>query len=988
MPMRDLLKRYFGYDDFLPLQEEIISSVLKGEDALVLMPTGGGKSLCYQLPALRLDGLTLVVSPLIALMKDQVDTLKSKGIAAAYINSSLSDSEIERVQERALQGEIKILYAAPERLAQWRFKQFLAQLQISLVAVDEAHCISMWGHEFRPDYRKLGDLRRAMPGVPFLALTATATERVRSDIVDQLHLSQPQQFVDSFNRANLSYSVLPKERDAFDTLISTLQETEGQSTIIYCTTRKQTEKLAARLRYNGFDALPYHAGLDNEKRLQAQERFIRGQVPIIVATIAFGMGIDKPDIRLLVHYHLPKSLEAYYQETGRAGRDGLPSECVLFYSYNDVARLESFNRDINNEVERRHAQEKLTQVIEFCILESCKRKRILGYFGEAWHEDNCSGCDFCLYPREELDITVIAQKILSAVIRTGEHNNVNHVINVLRGKSTKRIRQLGHEKLSVYGILSDLDQREVKEFVGILIGQRLLYQSSDRYPALGVTDAGRKFLKNRETLLLSRPKRGKAKAPTRVVAPDRDALVAFYRSTNGNRWLRKDGWLTVAPIGAWFGVTTDRRGRVTELQLSYNGLKGVIPTELSRLTKLRWLDLMGNELGGSIPPELGKLTELEKLFLSGNKLGGPIPPKLGRIANLEALLLDGNDLRGPIPPELGNLTNLEALFLEKNELSGSIPSELGYLTGLQHLYLADNQLSGCVPDPLRETRENDLDKLALPFCDESHCQSHNRVPAGDCSTLLGIKDVLAGRGSLNWSGKVPVEHWDGIRIDQSTNATRVTEIRLGRKGLSGSIPADIAQLTDLRLLYLRDNELKGEIPTELGTLTNLKWLSLSDNQLTGSIPIELGNLANLERLFLQNNKLSGPVPTELGNLKSLRWLYLSHNELHGSIPSELGELPRLEWLHLSHNKLSGPIPSEFEGLIRLKSLSLSQNMLEGCVPQGMRRIKNSDLEQLGLPLCGRSSQTPRRGPLNEEEPLRTSPLKRLIEKLQSWGPDD
>lgn len=986
--MRDLLRRYFGYDDFLPLQEEIVTSVLNGEDALVLMPTGGGKSLCYQLPALQLDGLTLVVSPLIALMKDQVDALKSKGIAAAYINSSLSDSEIERVQEQALQREIKILYAAPERLAQWRFKQFLAQLQISFVAVDEAHCISMWGHDFRPDYRKLGDLRRAMPGVPFLALTATATERVRRDIVDQLHLNQPQQFVDSFNRANLSYSVLPKERDAFDTLISTLQKTEGQSTIIYCTTRKQTEKLAARLRYNGFDALPYHAGLDNEKRLQTQELFIRGQVPLIVATIAFGMGIDKPDIRLLVHYHLPQSLEAYYQETGRAGRDGLPSECVLFYSYSDVAQLESFNRDSDNEVERHHAQEKLTQVIEFCILESCKRKRILGYFGEAWHEDNCGGCDFCLNPREELDITVIAQKILSAVIRTGEHNSVNHVVDVLRGKNTKRIRQLGHDKLSVYGILDDLDQREVKEFVGILIGKRLLYQSSDRYPSLGVTDAGRRFLKNRETLILSRPERVKAKAPTQLVAPDRDALVALYRSTNGNFWLRKDGWLTVAPIGAWFGVTTDRRGRVTELQLSNNGLKGVIPTELSRLTKLRWLDLMGNELGGSIPPELGKLTELEKLFLSGNKLGGPIPPKLGGIANLEALLLDGNELRGPIPPELGNLTNLEALFLEKNELGGSIPSELGNLTGLQHLYLAENHLSGCVPDSFRETRENDLDKLALPFCDESHDTVNSLAPTGDCAILLSIKDVLVGRGALNWSDKVPIENWDGIRIDQSTHATQVTEIRLGRKGLTGTIPADLGRLSDLTLLYLRDNELRGEIPAELGLLTNLKWLSLSGNKLTGPIPSNLGNLARLERLFLHNNMLNGPIPPELGNLSNLEWLYLSHNDLHGSIPSTFGNLSKLEWLYLSHNRLSGSVPSDLEHLGRLKSLSLSSNRLRGCIPRKLLDINEHDLAVLGMPLCGPSQSTEVLRSPEEDGSRPFGRLKRLIQTLQNWGPDD
>ena len=331
--MLDLLKQYFGYDEFLPLQEEIITSVLNGEDALVLMPTGGGKSLCYQLPALRLDGLTLVVSPLIALMKDQVDALKANGIPAGAINSMMPFSEVRRVFEQARQGTLKILYVAPERLSLPEFQDSLANLRVSLVAVDEAHCISVWGHDFRPDYRRLGELRRKMPGVPFLALTATATEQVRRDIVDQLRLSRPRQFIASFNRPNLSYGVVPKRSDSFDLLVALLDRHIDTSAIIYCTSRKDTEDLAARLRDTGLDAQPYHAGLENEVRRQTQESFVHDRVPIVVATIAFGMGIDKPNIRMLVHYDLPKSLEGYYQETGRAGRDGLPSDCVLFYSF-------------------------------------------------------------------------------------------------------------------------------------------------------------------------------------------------------------------------------------------------------------------------------------------------------------------------------------------------------------------------------------------------------------------------------------------------------------------------------------------------------------------------------------------------------------------------------------------------------------------------------------------------------------------------------
>ncbi|MCY4409510.1 MAG: DNA helicase RecQ [Caldilineaceae bacterium] len=505
--MRDLLKQYFGYDEFLPLQEEIISSVLDARDGLVLMPTGGGKSLCYQLPALRLDGLTLVVSPLIALMKDQVDGLKSNGIPAAFLNSSLTYAEMRRVQEQALRGVLKILYVAPERLSNSAFQGFLARLKVSLVAVDEAHCISVWGHDFRPDYRRLGELRQSLPGVPFLALTATATERVRGDIVGQLHLSQPKEYIASFNRANLNYSVVPKRGDSFDILVESLQKHKGASAIIYCTSRRETESMAARLRGKGYDAQPYHAGLDDEVRRQTQERFIRDQVSIIVATIAFGMGIDKPDIRLLVHYSIPKSLEGYYQETGRAGRDGLPSDCVLLYTYGDAAKQEYFFDEIEDEAELRSAREKLAQVVEFCQLHTCRRKYILGYFGEEWPGENCGGCDICLTPREEFDATIIAQKILSAVIRTGERFGFGHISGVLRGANTKAIRQWDHAKLSVYGIERENSDAEIREIASLLVAVGLLYKNSSEYATFGVTEAGRRFLRNREALTLSKPKR-------------------------------------------------------------------------------------------------------------------------------------------------------------------------------------------------------------------------------------------------------------------------------------------------------------------------------------------------------------------------------------------------------------------------------------------------------------------------------------------------
>ena len=509
--MKELLKRYFGYETFRPLQEEVIESVLRGQDTLVIMPTGGGKSLCYQLPALRLDGLTLVVSPLIALMKDQVDALRANGVPAEFINSMLTYAEIARVQRQAQQGDLKILYLAPERLALPDFKHWLGTLNVSLVAVDEAHCISEWGHDFRPDYRTLGGLRRSMPSVPFIALTATATERVRADILTQLGLKQPQQFIASFDRPNLRYEVRPKER-AFNQLVQLLKERKGESAIIYCFSRKDTEDLADRLRDEGFDALPYHAGMDAESRRRNQERFIRDEADVIAATIAFGMGIDKPDVRLVVHQELPKSLEAYYQQTGRAGRDGLPSDCVLFYSFGDKIKQDFFINQIEDAVEKRGAQEKLGQVLEFCTLRACRRKYLLDYFGEDFSSDsgdgeNCGACDVCLADMEEFDATVIAQKILSAVIRTGERFGAGYIAQVLRSSKAERILRLGHDNLSVYGIVDDLSDGDIREVCGMLLDRGLLFKNNEEYATLGVTAEGRRFLNSRDSLTLSRRKK-------------------------------------------------------------------------------------------------------------------------------------------------------------------------------------------------------------------------------------------------------------------------------------------------------------------------------------------------------------------------------------------------------------------------------------------------------------------------------------------------
>ena len=506
----DVLKSRFGHDRFLPLQEEVVGNVLAGRDSLVLMPTGSGKSLCYQLPAVMLDGVTLVVSPLIALMKDQVDALKSRGVAADFINSTMTQAEARRVQMEAYHGKLDILYAAPERIALPRFRDFLHALKLSLIAIDEAHCISEWGHDFRPDYRNLQTLRADFPAVPVIALTATATERVRGDIVDQIRMPEAAQFVASFNRPNLTYRVLPKRR-SFDVLAGLLGKLEGGSAIVYCFSRQGTEDLAARLSGQGFGALPYHAGLEDDVRRETQERFLRGDAPIIVATIAFGMGVDKPDVRLVVHYDLPKSVEGYYQETGRAGRDVRPSECVLFYSYRDKINQEYFIGQIEDDAQRQNAEEKLARMVEYGDAASCRRAFLLGYFGEEWAKDGCGACDVCLSASEEpdpattYDGTEIAQKALSAIIRTREMFGANHVVAVLRGSRAQRVLRARHDQLSVHGVARGVSEDDLKDVIDQLVDKGLAARRTDGdYPTLYVTDRGRRFLDDRETITLVR----------------------------------------------------------------------------------------------------------------------------------------------------------------------------------------------------------------------------------------------------------------------------------------------------------------------------------------------------------------------------------------------------------------------------------------------------------------------------------------------------
>lgn len=455
--MEGALKRYFGYEEFRPLQREIIERVMAGGDSLVLMPTGGGKSLCFQLPAIMRDGMTVVISPLIALMKDQVDALRVNGVAAEYINSSLSHEESVQIARRAQAGEVKLMYVAPERLALPGFERFLHSLDVSLFAIDEAHCISEWGHDFRPDYRNLKQLRAKFPNVPIIALTATATERVRADIIAQLGIQKARTFISSFNRPNLSYEVLPK-KDSFKTILGLIQAHKGESVIIYCFSRGDTESLAKKLNDYGLKAAAYHAGLTAEERRENQERFIRDEVLIMTATIAFGMGIDKPDVRLVIHHSMPKSIEGYYQETGRAGRDGLPARCVLFFSYADKFKHDFFIRKISEKAEQKSAEEKLRQVIAYGELKGCRRAFLLRHFDEAYSQETCDNCDRCVTP-EPIELNVA--ELGTPRVRKGRSAAGSYDIALFEALREVRSEEAARRKIPPYMIFGDRTLREM-----------------------------------------------------------------------------------------------------------------------------------------------------------------------------------------------------------------------------------------------------------------------------------------------------------------------------------------------------------------------------------------------------------------------------------------------------------------------------------------------------------------------------------------------
>jgi ATP-dependent DNA helicase RecQ len=496
------LRTIFGYDSFRGQQQRIIEQVASGRDVLVLMPTGGGKSLCYQIPALTMDGVGIVISPLIALMQDQVSALHQLGVKAAFLNSTLSLEQVRAIEQQLLNGELDLLYIAPERLSNARTQALFARCKISLFAIDEAHCVSQWGHDFRADYLQLSVLHQQFPQVPRIALTATADERTRQEIITRLALEQAEIFISGFDRPNIRYRIIQKDNARQQLLSFIRAEHAGDTGIVYCLSRKKVEETAEWLNQKGLRALPYHAGMGHEVRQKNQHQFLMEDGLIIVATIAFGMGIDKPNVRFVAHLDLPKSVEAYYQETGRAGRDGLPANAWMAYGLQDVLTLrQMMSTSTADEAHKRVEYHKLDAMLALCEMVSCRRQALLAYFGDVL-EQGCGNCDTCLEPVETWDGSVAAQQALSAIYRTGQRFGVTYLIDVLRGKSDERIRQFGHDKQSTFGIGKALDEKQWRSVFRQLVAKSLVEIDFEGHGSLKLTEASRPVLRGEQTLML------------------------------------------------------------------------------------------------------------------------------------------------------------------------------------------------------------------------------------------------------------------------------------------------------------------------------------------------------------------------------------------------------------------------------------------------------------------------------------------------------
>ncbi len=567
-PLVRALKRHWGFDGFLPLQREAMAAIREGRDSLVVLPTGGGKSLCFQAPALLGEGLAVVVSPLIALMKDQVDGLVANGVPAAYLNSSQTPAERRRVRERLVGGGLRLLYVSPERIAGEGgegFTELLARVGVRYFAIDEAHCISQWGHAFRPEYRRLGALREGFPGVSLHAFTATATRRVREDIVEQLGLERPQVLVGSFDRPNLVYRVF-RRGDTASQVRRVIERHPGEAGIVYCITRREVESLAARLAAGGYPALPYHAGMDAAERSRNQDSFLGERVGIVVATVAFGMGIDRPDVRFVLHTGSPRSLEHYQQESGRAGRDGLEAECVLLYS---VADFVTWRRllERGDELDE-NARRLLADMQRFAGSMRCRHRALVEYFGEEYGGASCGACDWCLGELERVDEPrVLAQKILSGVLRLRERWGMVQVVDVLRGRDTAKVRDQRHDELSTFGLLAETPVGELRGYVEQLLDRGLLAQDGDRYPVLKVTGAGRELLRER----------------------DGDGGIDLFRQRRPKRPkpVRASGRAGRDAVDSWEGVDRDLYDRLRELRRELAAKRKVPPYVIFHDSTLR-----------------------------------------------------------------------------------------------------------------------------------------------------------------------------------------------------------------------------------------------------------------------------------------------------------------------------------------------------------------------------------------------------------------
>jgi len=500
----ETLSQIFGYKDFRPYQQEVIEALIDGHDLFVLMPTGGGKSLCYQIPALHRPGVAIVASPLISLMKDQVDALNANGVRAAFYNSSLKAAEARKTLARLHDNSLDLLYVAPERLMSDSFIERLQDIEIALFAIDEAHCISQWGHDFRPEYRQLGRLRQLLPGPPIIALTATAEPHTREDILKGLGLTGARTFVTGFDRPNIRYTVVDKIKAAAQ-LRDFLAAHPGEEGIVYALSRKRVEAIANDLNKAGISAAAYHAGLSDDVRQEVQNAFQHDDIQVIVATVAFGMGIDKSNVRFVVHYDLPKNIESYYQETGRAGRDGLSAEALLFFGYGDIVIARSLIEQGYNQERKRIELHKLNSMVAFGEAQSCRRRILLGYFGDKLGRD-CGNCDICLNPPQQIDVTEEARKALSCVYRVGQRFGMGHILEVLRGSKNQRLIQLGHDRLSTYGIGADRPREFWAALLRHLINQGFLLQDIANYSILSLTGEAGPLLRGEQAFIMPEPR--------------------------------------------------------------------------------------------------------------------------------------------------------------------------------------------------------------------------------------------------------------------------------------------------------------------------------------------------------------------------------------------------------------------------------------------------------------------------------------------------